>query len=92
MTAELSMYPLDSDYIPPIIDFINDLRQQPGVEVLTNQMSTQLRGEFDAVHAAIQAAMRAAMQRPGRVVFSVKYLNTGLEIDRPPTLTPPGAG
>jgi hypothetical protein len=28
ITAELSMYPLDANYKPPIIDFIMDSRQR----------------------------------------------------------------
>lgn len=86
ITAELSMYPLDSNYKPPIIDFIMDLRQQPGIEIVTNQMATQVRGEFAAVTTAINRCMLNAMQAGGRVAFAVKYLNVGLEIAAQPKL------
>jgi len=86
ITAELSMYPLNANYKPPIIDFIMDLREQPGIEIVTNQLSTQLRGEFEAVTAAINHSMRKAMQAERRVIFTVKYLNTGLDIAETPKL------
>ena len=86
ITAELSMYPLDANYKPPIIDFIMDLRQQPGIEIVTNQLSTQLRGSFEDVTRAINRGMEKAMQENHRVVFTVKYLNTGLEIAQVPRL------
>jgi uncharacterized protein YqgV (UPF0045/DUF77 family) len=86
ITAELSMYPLDANYKPPIIDFIMDLRAQPGVEIVTNQLATQLRGDFAAVTAAINQCMLNAMQQNRRVVFTVKYLNTGLDISASPNL------
>ena len=86
ITAELSMYPLDANYKPPIIDFIMDLRTQPGIEIVTNQLATQLRGEFAAVTAAINRCMLNAMQEQRRVVFAVKYLNVGLDIATQPKL------
>lgn len=86
ITAELSMYPLDANYKPPIIDFIMDLRQQPGIEIVTNQLATQLRGEFTAVTSAINRCMQKTMLDKRRVVFTVKYLNTGLDIAEPPEL------
>jgi len=86
ITAELSMYPLDANYKPPIIDFIMDLREQPGIEVVTNQLATQLRGEFAAVTGAINRCMEKTMLDPRRVVFTVKYLNTGLDIAEKPRL------
>ena len=42
LVAEISMYPLQSDYIPPIDDFLAQLNAEPSVEVKTNRMSTQL--------------------------------------------------
>ncbi|MDZ4730774.1 MAG: hypothetical protein SH820_12615 [Xanthomonadales bacterium] len=86
ITAELSMYPLDANYKPPIIDFIMDLRQQPGIEIVTNQLATQLRGEFAAVTSAIDRCMEKTMLDKRRVVFTVKYLNTGLNIAELPKL------
>jgi uncharacterized protein YqgV (UPF0045/DUF77 family) len=92
ITAEMSLYPLQDGPVPTIIDFIRALRSRDGIEVVSNQLSTQLRGEFDAVTGAINHCMRRAMAAPNTVVLVVKYLNVDLEIGRAPTLTPPAAG
>ncbi len=89
IVADLSLYPLKDGPIPNIIDFIGELRAQEGIEIVSNQLSTQLRGEFDAVTGAINHCMRRAMGAPNTVVLIVKYLNVSPEIGRAPTLTPP---
>jgi uncharacterized protein YqgV (UPF0045/DUF77 family) len=89
IVADMSLYPLKEGPIPEIIEFIQTLRERAGLEVVTNQLSTQLRGEFEAVTSAINDCMRQAMAAPNTVVLVVKYLNVDLEINRSPTLTPP---
>ena len=91
ITAEMSLYPLQDGPVPEIIRFIRELREQPDIEIVSNQLSTQLRGEFEAVTGAINRCMRQVMQAPNTVVLVVKYLNVDLEIGRAPTLTPPGS-
>ena len=88
IVADLSLYPLKDGPIPEIIDFIQEMREQGGIEIVTNQMSTQLRGEFEAVTGAVNHCMRMAMSAPNTVVLVVKYLNVDLEIGRTPSLTP----
>ena len=90
IVADMSLYPLKEGPIPEIIEFIQTLRERAGLEVVTNQLSTQLRGEFEAVTSAINDCMRQAMAAPNTVVLVVKYLNVELVINRSPTLTPPG--
>ena len=87
ITAELSLYPLASEEpIARITGFVRELRKQPGVEVITNQMSTQLRGELEDVQRAVDACMKAVMESGDRVVLVAKYLNADLPIDSIPRL------
>ena len=62
ITVDVSMYPLDQDFVTPIKDVIHNLRRCSEIELVTNQMSTQVRGDFDAVTAAVTACMKQAMQ------------------------------
>jgi uncharacterized protein YqgV (UPF0045/DUF77 family) len=89
VVAEMSLYPLKDGAVPDIIEFIRDLRRQDGIEIVSNQLSTQLRGEFEAVSGAVNRCLRKAMAAPNTVVLVVKYVNVDLEIGRAPTLTPP---
>jgi len=89
IVADMSLYPLKEGPIPNIIEFIKELQIQDGIEIVTNQLGTQLRGEFEAVTGAINHCMRKAMEAPNTVVLVVKYLNINVELKRTPSLTPP---
>ena len=89
IVADMSLYPLKDGPIPDIIEFIRELQVQEGIEIVTNQLGTQLRGEFEAVTGAINNCMRKAMEAPNTVILVVKYLNIDAEINREPSLTPP---
>jgi len=89
IVADMSLYPLKNGPIPNIIEFIEDIREQAGIEIVSNQLSSQIRGEFEAVTGAINHCMRKAMTAPNTVVLVVKYLNIDVEIETAPSLTPP---
>ena len=89
IVADMSLYPLKDGPIPNIIEFIRELQIQDGIEIVTNQLGTQLRGEFEAVTGAINHCMHKAMESPNTVVLVVKYLNINVELKREPSLTPP---
>jgi uncharacterized protein YqgV (UPF0045/DUF77 family) len=86
ITVELSLYPLAPDFVGHIRDYILELRAQPGLEIVTNQMSTQVRGEFEAVMAAVSRCTRATMKRVHPVILVAKFLNADLPIGAPPDL------
>jgi uncharacterized protein YqgV (UPF0045/DUF77 family) len=88
IVADMSLYPLKDGPVPTIIGFIEELQQRQGIEIVTNQLSTQIRGEYAAVTGAVNHCMEKAMETPNTVVLVVKYLNIDLEIDRAPSLTP----
>ncbi len=89
IVADISLYPLKDGPIPTIIEFIKELQEHKGIEIVSNQLGTQLRGEFDAVTGAINHCMHKAMMAANTVVLVVKYLNINVEISRAPSLTPP---
>ena len=86
VSAELSLYPLTADYEPPIIAFIRRLRDQPGITVATNPLSTQVTGEYAAVMAAITAASEPTMAAEHSCSLVVKLLNVGIEPGRKVTV------
>lgn len=86
ITVEISMYPLAAVHVAPIVAFIHSLRAQPGVAVLTNQVSTQVEGEFTAVTGALNRCMQEAMAVDDTIVFAVKYINRRLDIGTAPQL------
>lgn len=86
ITAEISYYPLHESFVEDITRFIADLRAEKGLEVVTNRMSTQVRGDFDAVTGALARCMRLSLAEAGTRVVVVKYVNADLDIGTGPEL------
>jgi len=74
IAVDISLYPLDADYVPPIKDFIERLNRQPGLKVATNAMSTQVSGEHDRVFAALAEETGRTFAGDTRAVFVMKVL------------------
>lgn len=75
VAVDISLYPLTEDLIPPILDVIRRLNDYPELDVVTNPMSTQLRGEFDAVMDALRAEIGTSFEALPKAVFVLKILN-----------------
>jgi uncharacterized protein YqgV (UPF0045/DUF77 family) len=74
IAIDISLYPLDADFVPPIKDFIERLNRRPGLRVETNAMSTQVSGEHDVVFAALADETRTTFASNSRAVFVMKVL------------------
>jgi uncharacterized protein YqgV (UPF0045/DUF77 family) len=72
--VEISLYPLHQHFIPPIQDFIDRLNADRKLRVVTNSMSTQVFGDYDAVMATLVRELRATMESNDKVVFVMKVL------------------
>jgi uncharacterized protein YqgV (UPF0045/DUF77 family) len=71
---EISLYPLTSEFIPPIEDFIARLNRDRRFKVHTNSMSTQIFGPYEVLFEALTREMRATFERAGKSVFVMKVL------------------
>ncbi|MAL95991.1 MAG: hypothetical protein CME40_13025 [Haliea sp.] len=80
VTAELSLYPLQDDYLPIIQAFIDSLQGREGITVVTNAMSTQLCGEARVVFDLVREALEDSERRWGRQVLVCKFIPRELEI------------
>ena len=79
-TVEISKYPLNADYEPPIIDFIERLNANKNVLVKTNATATQVVGEFEEVMSLLQAEIKSSFEKYGKAIFVMKVLNGDLDI------------
>lgn len=86
VTAELSLYPLHDDPIPVILAFIDGIDEDGRLEIVVNQMSTQLRGELDDVMRCVHGALRRSFVSGRPQVLVAKFLNSDLPIGAPPDL------
>jgi uncharacterized protein YqgV (UPF0045/DUF77 family) len=75
IAVEISLYPLNQQYEAPILDFIHRLNQHPGLKVHTNNMSTQIEGEYDLVMEALNKELKESMEKGGVTIGVLKILN-----------------
>ena len=78
-SVEISMYPLDVNYIEAITLFIKNLKKHPFISLETNGMSTQVFGDYDNVMTAIQKEMKTSFLLEQKVVFTMKVINSNLQ-------------
>jgi uncharacterized protein YqgV (UPF0045/DUF77 family) len=75
VAVDISLYPLDADFIPPIKNVIDRLNMHNELEVWTNAMSTQITGEFDDVMNALKEELGTTFELLPKAVFVMKMFN-----------------
>lgn len=75
IAVDISLYPLTEDYIPPIKDVIERLNGYQELDVETNPMSTQIRGDYDAVMHALGKEMKKSFTQVPKSVFAIRIIN-----------------
>jgi len=78
VAVDISLYPLDKNFIPPIDDVIARLNTHPSIEVVTNPMSTQIRGDYDDVMTVLHKEIGTTFENNPKAVFAIKILNNPL--------------
>ena len=82
VACDISLYPLDPDFVPPIKDVIARLKRHAGLDVSTNAMSTQVFGEYEAVMQALHAEIGTTFEQLTHAVFTIRILNNPVTRNR----------
>lgn len=80
IAVEISLYPLHQPYEAPILDFIRRLNQQEGLKVHTNNMSTQIEGDYDLVMDVLKKELKESMKKEGVSISVLKILNQPINL------------
>ncbi|WP_339726118.1 hypothetical protein [uncultured Paraglaciecola sp.] len=75
LVAELSMYPLNEQYIPPIQEFIDRLNSYKNIKVTTSATSTIVSGEYLPTMQLLAEEMQRSHEKVGQAIFVCKFLN-----------------
>lgn len=78
-SVEISYYPLNVEYIPPIKNFIDRLNKHQEIKVQTNGMSTQVFGKYKEVMKILTEEIEKSFELP-HSVFVLKIINADLNI------------
>lgn len=74
LSAEITLYPLQEDFYPPIKATIDRLKSFDSITVNAFATATVLMGEYDVVMDAIKDTIAWSHHEFGRCVFIVKFL------------------
>ena len=72
--VEISLYPLNAQFIPPIQDFIDRLNADGRFKVLTNSLSTQVFGRYTDIFEALVRELRVTFENNDKAVFVMKVI------------------
>ena len=76
--VEISLYPLKADFVPLIHEFLERVNHAAELRVVTNSMSTQIFGPFDAVMQVLSEELRTTFETLAtandKAVFVMKVL------------------
>ncbi len=74
VTAELSLYPFNADYIPVIKAFIHAVREHGDLDIETTATSTRITGDYDRVFALVRQELKASFRAHGKQVLVCKFI------------------
>lgn len=80
VAVEISLYPLNQQYESPILDFISRLNGHKSLKVQTNNMSTQIEGDYDEVMDILKKELKTSMEMGGVTIGVLKILNQAINL------------
>lgn len=75
ISLELTLTPLQDNFVPPIIAFIKALRVS-GCTVKETPLSTQVYGEFSTVMSLITKATKEAFEQTEHIILNMKVVKS----------------
>jgi len=78
LSLELSLYPLDDNFLAIIKDIVERLNADTAVACRTNCMSTQVFGDYVDVMRLLDEILRYSFETYGRQVFVAKFIKGDL--------------
>ena len=75
ISVELTLMPLQNDFEPTIIAFIQRLRTS-GFTVMENPLSTQIYGDYDQLMPYLTQEIKTAFEKEDNVVLNMKIVKS----------------
>ncbi|MDD3591684.1 MAG: hypothetical protein PHO65_03540 [Sulfurovum sp.] len=74
ISVDISLYPLKEGYEQPILDFIAALEKEPNVDIVRNELSTQIHGDYAIIMKLLQEEIYAVFEELPDSVFVLKIV------------------
>lgn len=82
ITIEMTLYPLSEGYEEKVKDFLRRINGYPNISILTNRMSTYIKGEYNEVFTMIQNELREAFERSSDYSVVMKIIPQDLDMNQ----------
>lgn len=76
ISIDISLYPLNENYVEPILTFITKLENNSKLVVKRNSLSTQIFGEYRDVMDCLDGEIEAVFNVLPESVFVLKMIGT----------------
>ena len=74
ISVDISMYPLQKDFEAPILAFIEMLEVEERVEVVRNELSTQVHGDYKVIMSLLEKEMFSVFTAIPDSIFVLKFV------------------
>jgi len=74
ISVDISMYPLQKEFETPILAFISQLEKESSVEVVRNELSTQVHGDYKTIMALLEKEMFSVFTEIPDSIFVLKFV------------------
>jgi hypothetical protein len=74
ISVDISMYPLQEGFEKPILAFISSLEGVDKVEVVRNELSTQIHGDYKTIMSLLEKEMFSVFTEIPHSIFVLKFV------------------
>ena len=74
ISVDISLYPLQEGYEKPILAFIAALEREQSVDVVRNELSTQVHGEYHTIMQLLEKEILSVFDEIPHSVFVMKLV------------------
>lgn len=74
ISVDISLYPLQGEYLEPIRAFISAMENEPNVDVVCNELSTQMHGDYHTIMKFLEREVFAVFEEVPHSVFTIKMV------------------
>ena len=74
ISVDISMYPLQEGYEKPILAFINALEKETSIEVVRNELSTQVHGDYKTIMSLLEKEVYEVFTEIPHSIFVMKFV------------------
>lgn len=74
ISVDISLYPLQEGYEKPILAFIAALEEEQSVDVVRNELSTQVHGDYHTIMQLLEKEILSVFDEIPHSIFVIKLV------------------